>query len=139
MIWNSGAGLDALRDAADAACSLMKNLANPDRLLVLCELAQGERNVGQLERVLGIVQPTLSQQLAVLRDARLVDTRRDGKHIFYRIASAQALAVMQALHAQFCPRDGSGSKRHEPRPAARRDEFPPGGTGPKAQGCTNEH
>ena len=94
--------LDELGVAAEGACALLKTMANPDRLLVLCELAQGERNVGQLEQALGIVQPTLSQQLGVLREARLVDTRREGKHIYYRIASRQALAVMQVLHAQFC-------------------------------------
>ncbi len=94
--------LDALRDAAQDACALMKVLANPDRLLLLCELAVGERNVGELEEALGIVQPTLSQQLAVLRDAALVSTRREGKNIYYQIASPQALAVMQVLHAQFC-------------------------------------
>ena len=113
MIADSGVALDALRGAADDACALMKNLANPDRLLVLCELAEGERSVGQLEQALGIVQPTLSQQLAVLRDAQLVGTRRDGKHFLYRIASARALAVMQVLHAQFCPGDACGSQRHD--------------------------
>lgn len=94
--------LEPMREAALRACALMKVLANPDRLLLLCELAQGERNVGELEEQLGIVQPTLSQQLAVLRDAELVETRRDGKSIYYRIASEQALAVMQVLYAQFC-------------------------------------
>jgi DNA-binding transcriptional ArsR family regulator len=94
--------LDAMRDAAQSACALMKVLSNPDRLLLLCELAQGERNVGELESELGIVQPTLSQQLAVLRDAELVETRRDGKSIYYRIASEQAMAVMQVLFEQFC-------------------------------------
>lgn len=94
--------LERLGPAAEAACALLKSLANPDRLLLMCELAQGERNVGQLEQALGIVQPTLSQQLAVLREARLVDTRRHGKHIYYRIASEPALAVLQALHRQFC-------------------------------------
>ncbi len=93
---------DALRDAALDACALMKVLANPDRLLLLCELAAGERNVGELEAALGIGQPTLSQQLAVLRDAELVHTRREGKNIYYQIASPQALAVMQVLHTQFC-------------------------------------
>jgi len=96
------AALEELSAASEGACALLKTMANPDRLLVLCELAQGERNVGQLEQALGIVQPSLSQQLGVLREARLVDTRRDGKHIYYRIASAQALAVMQVLHDQFC-------------------------------------
>lgn len=95
--------LDAIREAAHSACALMKVLSNPDRLLLLCELAQGERNVGELQDELGIVQPTLSQQLSVLRDAELVETRREGKSIYYRIASEQALAVMQVLYTQFCP------------------------------------
>lgn len=102
MIQDAVIELDELTRAADAACGLLKNLANPDRLLLMCELAQGERNVGQLEQALGIAQPTLSQQLAVLREARLVDTRRAGKHIYYRVASAPALAVLQVLHLQFC-------------------------------------
>lgn len=95
--------LDAMREAVDSACAVMKVLSNPDRLLLLCELAQGERNVGELQEQLGIVQPTLSQQLGVLRDAGLVATRREGKCIYYRIASEQALAVMQVLYTQFCP------------------------------------
>lgn len=94
--------LDAMRAGAQEACALMKVLSNPDRLLLLCELAEGERNVGELEQALGIVQPTLSQQLAVLRAEGLVSTRRDGKNIHYQIASAQALALMQVLYTQFC-------------------------------------
>ena len=91
-----------MRAGAQQACALMKVLANPDRLLLLCELAEGERNVGELEQALGIVQPTLSQQLAVLRTEGLVSTRRDGKNIYYQIASTQALALMQVLYTQFC-------------------------------------
>ena len=94
--------LDAMRAGAQQACALMKVLANPERLLLLCELAEGERNVGELEQALGIVQPTLSQQLAVLRTEGLVSTRRDGKSIYYQIASTQALALMQVLYTQFC-------------------------------------
>ncbi|MBX3659156.1 MAG: helix-turn-helix transcriptional regulator [Ramlibacter sp.] len=94
--------LDAMRAAAQSACALMKVLANPDRLLLLCELAEGERNVGELEEALGIVQPTLSQQLTVLRNESLVSTRREGRNIYYEMASPQALAVMQVLYAQFC-------------------------------------
>src|SRR5262245_10641071 len=92
----------AMRDAAQSACVLMKTLANPDRLLLLCALAEGEKNVGELQEELGIVQPTLSQQLAVLRDEALVGTRREGKNIYYSVASPEALAVLQVLHAQFC-------------------------------------
>lgn len=94
--------LEALRDAAMQACALMKVLGNPDRLMILCELAQGERSVTQLQETLGIVQPTLSQQLAVLREEGLVDTRREGKSIHYRLVSAPALAVMEVLYRQYC-------------------------------------
>lgn len=94
--------INLLRQSADAASRLMKVLSNQDRLLLLCQLAQGEQRVGELEELLGIAQPTLSQQLAVLRDEGLVNTRRDGKSIYYRIDSPQALAVINVLYAQFC-------------------------------------
>jgi DNA-binding transcriptional ArsR family regulator len=94
--------LDAMREAAQLACALMKVLSNPDRLLLLCELAARERNVGELEESLGIAQPTLSQQLTVLRNEQLVATRREGKNIYYRVDSPQAMAVMEVLYIQFC-------------------------------------
>ena len=92
----------AMRGAAAQASALMKALSNPDRLLLLCQLSQGEQSVGELETLLGIVQPTLSQQLGVLREEELVSTRRDGKQIFYSVASKEALAVLQMLYQQFC-------------------------------------
>lgn len=70
--------------------------------MLLCQLSQGEKRVGELEDILGIVQPTLSQQLTVLRDEALVNTRREGKNIYYQIASPQALAVITVLYDQFC-------------------------------------
>jgi DNA-binding transcriptional ArsR family regulator len=94
--------LSDMRQAAGRACNLMKVLSNPDRLMILCQLSQGEKRVGELEDLLGIVQPTLSQQLTVLRDEQLVSTRRDGKNIYYSINSPQALAVIQTLYQQFC-------------------------------------
>ena len=94
--------MDQLRAAAGRAVTALKLLANEDRLLLLCQLSQGEACVSDLELSLGIRQPTLSQQLGVLRDEGLVTTRRDGKHIHYQIASPQALAVMQTLFEQFC-------------------------------------
>jgi DNA-binding transcriptional ArsR family regulator len=99
---NASVDKEAMRDAAEAACALMKVLSNADRMLLLCELSEGERNVGELQEAVGIQQPTLSQQLAVLREEQLVETRREGKNIFYSVASPQALAVLQVLHAQFC-------------------------------------
>ena len=95
--------LEDMQSAAGRACRLMKVLSNPDRLMLLCQLSQGEKNVGELEALVGITQPTLSQQLGVLREQGLVHTRREGKSIYYDIASPQALAVMQVLVEQFCP------------------------------------
>jgi len=94
--------LETMKASASRACRLMKVLSNPDRLMLLCQLSLGEKRVGELEDILGIVQPTLSQQLTVLRDEELVNTRRDGKNIYYQIASPQALAVMNVLFEQFC-------------------------------------
>jgi DNA-binding transcriptional ArsR family regulator len=91
-----------MQAAAREACGLMKVLSNPDRLMILCHLSQGEARVGELEEALGIVQPTLSQQLTVLREEQLVTTRRDGKNIHYSLASPRALAVIETLYVQFC-------------------------------------
>ena len=99
--------LDAMHDAADDAARLLKTLSNPDRLMLLCRLSQGEASVGELEAELGILQPTLSQQLTVLREEALVETRREGKYIFYKVASPRALAVLKVLYDQFCSRKGT--------------------------------
>lgn len=90
------------RAAAVQACTLLKALANEDRLLILCQLVHGERNVGELEQTLGIRQPTLSQQLTVLREEKLVSTERKGKYIYYRLASQEALQIMQTLYQLYC-------------------------------------
>ncbi len=95
--------IDQLRDNAAAAGQLLKALGNPDRLLLLCQLVRGEMNVGELEERLNIVQPTLSQQLGVLRREGLVDTRRDGRQIYYSISSPQALAIIETLYKMYCP------------------------------------
>ncbi|MFM0327776.1 metalloregulator ArsR/SmtB family transcription factor, partial [Caballeronia glebae] len=96
--------LATMQAGAANACALLKVLANPDRLLLMCQLSQGELSVGELEELLGIRQPTLSQQLGVLRESNLVNTRREGKCIFYSVASPRALAVMAVLYEQFCPK-----------------------------------
>jgi DNA-binding transcriptional ArsR family regulator len=96
--------LKKMQSSADKACRLLKALSNPDRLLILCQLSQGEKCVGKLEQTLGIVQPTLSQQLTVLRKENLVKTRREGKNIYYQMKSPQAMAMMQVLYTEFCSR-----------------------------------
>jgi len=94
--------LKAMRAAAGRASELLRVLSNPDRLLLVCQLSQAERCVSELESLTGILQPTLSQQLGVLREAQLVTTRREGKQIFYAIASDDALAVIETLYNRFC-------------------------------------
>ena len=94
--------LESLRAAAGEATALLRTLGNEDRLLLVCELAQGELNVGELSERTGIVQPTLSQQLAVLRSQALVATRREGKQIFYSVADRRVLELLRTLHRLFC-------------------------------------
>ena len=94
--------MQAMQLAATKASRLLKALANPDRLLLLCQLTQGEHCVSEMEALVGVLQPTLSQQLGVLRQEGLVTTRREGKQIFYSIASKDALTVLQVLYQQFC-------------------------------------
>lgn len=94
--------MKAMQSAAANASRLLKALANPDRLRLLCQLTLGEHCVREMEALVGVLQPTLSQQLGVLRQEGLVTTRRDGKQIFYSITSQDALAVMQVLYQRFC-------------------------------------
>jgi len=101
--------LEAMRAAAARACSLLKTLGNADRLLLLCQLSQGEFCVSELASLLGIPQPTLSQQLGVLRGENLVETRRKGKQIHYRLASKEAMAVMQVLYQLYCAKPQGAS------------------------------
>ena len=96
-----GARTDLLGPAEQAA-KLLKALANPDRLLLLCHLVELERSVGELGELTGIAQPSLSQQLSVLRAEGLVATRRDGKSIFYRIEEPAVHAVLQTLYKIYC-------------------------------------
>ena len=99
--------LDKMRSAAGEASSLLKALGHEDRLLLLCQLTQGEACVSDLEYTCGVYQPSLSQHLGVLRREGLVDTRREGKHIYYRIANDNALAVLRVLYQHYCPEGGT--------------------------------
>ena len=87
---------------AEEVAELLRTLANRNRLMLVCTLVEGEYSVGQLEEMLGIRQPTLSQQLTVLREAGLVETRRDAKQVFYRLTAAKAARLVEALHEIFC-------------------------------------
>ncbi len=97
-----GLDLGAMRRSAADATSFLRLLANEDRLLLLCQLLSGERGVGELEQLLDIRQPTLSQQLGVLREQGLVATRRDGKNIYYRLADERVESTLAHLYILFC-------------------------------------
>lgn len=91
-----------MRSSALTVTGLLRALANEDRLLLLCQMTQGERSVSELEAQLDIRQPTLSQQLAVLRAEGLVTTRREGKRIFYAVADPKLLALLGTLYTLYC-------------------------------------
>lgn len=92
-----------LRSGAAQAVGALKLLANEDRLMLLCQLSQGEHCVSELEEELGIGQPTLSQQLGVLRNEGVVTTRRQGKNIYYSVADPRTLKILVLLHRLYCP------------------------------------
>jgi DNA-binding transcriptional ArsR family regulator len=102
------AAVDASTDMAGTAqevAALLKALAHPVRLLLACKLVEAEYAVNELEQSLDIHQPTLSQQLGVLREAGVVETRREGKHIFYRLTQQKAARLIEALHVIFCQKE----------------------------------
>ena len=86
----------------DLVSDCLKVLSNPDRLKILCVLVDGELNVQQIEDGTDIHQPTLSQQLTVLRKNNMVSTRREGKQIFYQVFDPKVLALMQTLYQLYC-------------------------------------
>src|SRR6476469_444433 len=94
--------LDRMVDSAKRASAFLKALAHESRLMILCFLADGEKSVSELEDLLSLRQPTVSQQLARLRADGLVSTRRDGKTIYYKLASEEARVIIGAVYEVFC-------------------------------------
>jgi DNA-binding transcriptional ArsR family regulator len=93
-----------MEKSATRACGVLAAMSNPSRLLILCQLAEGEKSVGELEPLIGLSQSALSQHLAVLRGKHLVRTRRNGQSILYSLASKEATALMHTVHEEFCKR-----------------------------------
>ena len=91
-----------LQPLAREASGLLKTLGNEHRLLILCTLLEGERSVGDLVETIGLSQSALSQHLARLRRDGLVRTRRSSQTIYYRVAGAEAPAVLATLHSLYC-------------------------------------
>ena len=90
--------------ASGKAAELLRSLSHPQRLLVLCALGNEERSVAELRELLDIDQVPMSQQLMRLRADGLVEARRDGTTVYYRIKRPEVLTVIEALHSAFCPR-----------------------------------
>ena len=106
--------LEELMRNAREASDLLKALAHENRLLLLCILYERERSVSELESILSLRQPTVSQQLARLRYDDLVTTRRDGKTIYYSIANDQARQIVRLMYDMFCgPRRKAGAPAPE--------------------------
>ena len=94
-----------MRDNAQEASALMKSLANPSRLLVLCALVTREHTVGELEALTGLSQSAVSQHLARLRDEQIVATRRDAQRVFYSLENPGVQAVLETMHGLYCADD----------------------------------
>ena len=93
---------DMMEAAADQASELLKALSNRHRLLIICQLIDGERSVGELAEFLGLRDSTVSQHLALLRKDGLVAARRDAQTIYYSVASDPAREILKTLYQVFC-------------------------------------
>lgn len=88
---------------------MLAALANAKRLMALCHLVQREKSVGELADLVGLAPAALSQHLARIRDLRLVETRREGRTIYYRVASAEVAAILETLYRLYCAPAGSNA------------------------------
>ena len=98
--------LSELHDKAAHAVELLKAMANEWRLMILCQLSEGEKTVSELQDILGLSQSALSQHLAVLRRERVVRSRKEGQSVSYSLAGDDATRVMHTLHDVFCESQG---------------------------------
>jgi DNA-binding transcriptional ArsR family regulator len=101
-IRSSAPPANALEEKADEASLLLTAMANPKRLLVLCNLLESEKSAGDLAEIVGLSPAALSQHLGKMRALRLVDTRRDGQTIYYRLASQEVRGVLETLYRLYC-------------------------------------
>jgi DNA-binding transcriptional ArsR family regulator len=98
--------LSELHDKAAHAVELLKAMANEWRLMILCQLADGEKTVSELQEILGLSQSALSQHLAVLRREKIVKARKHAQSVTYSLAGDDAPRVMETLHEVFCETQG---------------------------------
>ncbi len=98
--------LSELHDMASHAVELLKAMANEWRLMILCQLSEGEKTVSELQSLLGLSQSALSQHLAVLRREKIVTARKHAQSVSYSLAGDDASRVMRTLHEVFCETRG---------------------------------
>ncbi len=98
--------LSELHDKASHAVELLKAMANEWRLMILCQLSEGEKTVSELQQILGLSQSALSQHLAVLRRERIVKATKQAQSVSYALAGDDATRVMHTLHEVFCETQG---------------------------------
>jgi len=104
----SAEDFNELHDMASKACELLKAMANEWRLMILCQLAENEKTVGELQRSLGLSQSALSQHLAILRREKIVRSRKHAQSVIYSLTGDEATKVMESLHDVFCGATSSG-------------------------------
>ena len=109
MSGGASVSLETMIAKAPEAADFMRQFSNANRLMLLCQIAREESSVSDIQEALGIKQPALSQQLAELRQAGLVKTRRESRQIYYSIADGRAEAVMGLLFELFCGAEATGS------------------------------
>lgn len=114
--------IERMQAAADRASDLLKAMANRHRLLILCQLVEKERSVGELAEFLGIRDSSVSQHLSILRKDGLVTARRDGQTIWYSIASTEARALLSTLYDAFCAPTNVSARKSPRKVAARRQQ-----------------
>lgn len=94
--------MDAMLETATEVSELMKSLGNPKRLLILCQLVEGEKSVSELARLTAMKEPAVSQQLALLRKDGIVAPRRDGQNVLYDLVRADVRQLIEFLYATYC-------------------------------------
>ncbi|QIA66216.1 metalloregulator ArsR/SmtB family transcription factor [Vibrio astriarenae] len=94
--------LNEMRDKVNEAADMLKVMAHPDRLLVLCQLTQGEVCVADLQKSSSLSQSAFSQHLTVLRNHQLVKVRKSSQQVFYSLADPRVEALISSFHGVFC-------------------------------------
>ena len=123
--------LSAMQEKATEAADFMRLFSTPSRLMLLCHIAQKERSVGDIQEALDFKQPALSQQLGELRQAGVVQTRRESRQVYYSIADDRVAVVMKMLLQVFCgvgPEEAAPAIEPNPAPAAASRPIASGGS-----------